>query len=206
MKNLVFGHGVNDANYTVQIKVESGVSASGKRKQKVIWHCPFYSRWCGVLERSYSKALHKTRPSYIGCSTTPEWHYFMTFRAWMEKQDWQDKHLDKDILFIGNKVYGPNTCVFVDARTNSFLIEKRSSNNGWPVGVHYDKRHCKFVSQINDLETGKRKFLGYYDDALVAHQAWLYYKLEQAKILASQQTDERVAKALVARYENYQSF
>ena len=36
-----------------------------------------------------------------------------------------------------------------------------------------------------------------------AHQAWLKRKLELATLLAAEQTDERVAKALIARYTNY---
>lgn len=56
-----------------------------------------------------------------------------------------------------------------------------------------------------DFKTGKSIYLGAFKDPDSAHAAWLSYKLEQAKILAAQQTDERVAKALVARYENYKS-
>lgn len=56
------------------------------------------------------------------------------------------------------------------------------------------------------METGKNKFLGYFDDPKLAHEAWLEFKLKQAYILAGKQSDERIAKALIARYENYEEY
>lgn len=44
------------------------------------------------------------------------------------------------------------------------------------------------------------------ETAELAHKAWLQYKLEQARILATKQTDVRVAKALIDRYENYHNY
>lgn len=200
---LVFGVGINDADYSVVVKVELPRSAEGKRQRQTVWACPFYSRWTHLLGRSYSPAFHKIHPSYIGCHVIPEWHYFMNFRGWMEKQDWEGKHIDKDILFPGNKLYSPETCVFVSQEVNKFILDRENDRGEWPIGVYYDKKSNKFVSQIT--HKGLRKLLGCYNSPEEAHAAWLLEKLSQAKILASQQTDERVAKALVARYENYTS-
>ena len=50
--------------------------------------------------------------------------------------------------------------------------------------------------------TKKQENLGYFTCELEAHQAWLKRKLELAA-LAAEQTDERVAKALIERYTNY---
>ena len=41
----------------------------------------------------------------------------------MEKQDWEGKFIDKDLLFPGNKVYGPDTCVFVTRQLNNLFTD-----------------------------------------------------------------------------------
>lgn len=200
---LFCGVGINDADYVVQINETTGYTESGKRIQKLVWICPFYSRWTSMLTRCYSEKHHKRCPTYIGCCVLPEWHYFMTFRGWMEKQDWEGKHLDKDILLSGNRIYGPDTCVFVDAKVNLFLLERQNHRGEWPIGVYFHKAHGKFQAKCKDVITGKRKYLGFYLTAEEAHRAWLTFKLEQARILADEQTDPRIAKALIQRYESY---
>ena len=77
MKNkLVYGVGINDVNYVIRI-VEQLPKTNGKRKEKLIWKCPFYSRWASMLERCYSKSLLEKYPSYIGCSVCEEWLIFV---------------------------------------------------------------------------------------------------------------------------------
>lgn len=203
MKNLVFSIGVNDANYPVQKFETAGYKGAGKQIKKLIWTCPFYGKWKHMLERCYSKKFHSKRPSYKGCSVFPEWHYFMTFRAWMEKQDWEDKHLDKDLLFPGNKVYSADTCVFIDPKVNGFLTESTASRGEWSIGVYLDKNSGKFKAQCRDVILGKQKHLGLFENPNEAHEVWLAFKLEQAKLLAAEQTDPRVAEALINRYDNY---
>lgn len=206
MSRLIFGVGVNDANYVTQIMETVGYTAQGKQIQKLVWICPFYRKWADMVKRCYSEKYKLKYPSYISCTVISEWHYFMNFRAWMQAQDWKEKHLDKDLLLPGNKIYSPDTCVFIDPKVNYFIVESGAVKGQWPVGVSLDKRRGKFKSSCRDIISGKQKHLGMFNSPEEAHQAWLSYKLEQAKILASQQTDERVAKALVARYENYPSF
>lgn len=197
MERLVYGVGVNDADYPVTIEA----FVDGKRK--VVWRCPFYSRWMKMFERCYSIKFHLKRPTYSGCSVTKEWHTFSSFKIWMEKQDWEGKQLDKDLLIPGNKVYGPEGCVFISSSVNNFLLEREASRGELPLGVHFNKSKNKFQATCSSI-SGKRKNLGYFDTATDAHSAWLAFKFEQAKLLATQQTDLRVAKALVARYQNRQ--
>lgn len=194
---LVFGVGINDVDYNVY-KYEI-INAKYER----IWSCPFYVKWYSMLRRCYSATCHKKQPTYKGCSTVIEWHHFSKFKAWMETQDWQGKQLDKDILFSGNKLYGPSTCVFIDSKVNSFLTERGGDRGDFPIGVYYNNRDKKYRAQGCSVENGKRKDLGLFISPEEAHKAWLTYKLEQAKILAAEQTDARVAKALIDRYENY---
>lgn len=194
---ILFGFGTNDADYNVyEYEVVDG-------KQRVLWICPFYVTWKHMLERSYSSNYQQKRPSYIGCTVTTVWHLFSNFKAWMEVQDWKGKELDKDILCPGNKVYGPDVCVFVDSRVNNFLIDCEASRGEFPIGVSFHKRAGKYIARCNSVVTLKNNHLGYHNTPEEAHLAWLSFKLEQAYILASEQTDERVGKALIERYENY---
>lgn len=121
----------------------------------------------------------------------------------MEKQDFEGKQLDKDLLFEGNKIYSAESCVFVDGAVNSFTIDCGASKGEWPIGVCWSKEHEKFVAQCKNPFTKKGEYLGYFSCPNEAHQAWLKRKFELAHLLAEEQTDERVAKALVDRYDSY---
>lgn len=193
----IFGAGINDADY----KVSHNVKINGVNKR--LWTCPFYSKWKDMLMRCYSEKYKMTHPRYEGCYVVESWLKFSSFKSWMEKQDWKDKQLDKDILFPGNKEYGPETAVFVDAIVNYFVTDRVDDSNGLPTGACYHKGAKKFISSCKDVTTNTLKHLGYFSDPWDAHLAWLNYKIDQAKILASKQSDQRVAKAIVDRYENY---
>ena len=202
MVKLTLGVGVNDADYVVKVSQELGI-VDGKRKKKLLWVCPFYMRWRNMLQRCYSEDYHKKTPTYKGCSVCEEWKYFSKFKAWMETQDWQGKELDKDLLFPKNKLYSPNTCVFVDRIVNSFLVERDASRGEFPIGVYWSKWHNKYMARCQNPFTGKYEYLGVFIDPEEAHQAWLKRKQELAQNLASMQTDTRIALALINRYTDY---
>lgn len=80
-----------------------------------------------MLERCYSEKLLESNPSYIGTSVCSEWLYATAFKEWMEKQNWQGKSLDKDIIVPGSKLYSPDTCAFVSQATNLFVTARDAS-------------------------------------------------------------------------------
>ena len=200
-KKLRYGVGLNDADYVVKIN-EITVYENGKRKWKLIWECPFYRRWVNMLSRCYSTNYKQKFPTYEECHVCEEWLTFSNFKAWMETQDWEGKQLDKDILFPGNKIYSPHNCVFVSSRTNLFITDSGASRGDFLIGVSLSVSGRRFIAKCKD-SSGRLKHLGMFDTELEAHKAWLAFKLEQAKILAAEQSDPRVAKALIERYENY---
>ena len=202
MKATVFGVGINDADYITQKMEEIGY-VGGKRKRKLIWACPYYRVWKNMLKRCYSAKYQETRPTYKGCSVSKEWLTFSNFKTWMEKQDFEGRQLDKDLLFEGNKVYSPETCVFVTKEVNMFTTDSGTARGEWMIGVHWHKATGKFMSQCCNPFTKKREHLGLFTTELEAHKAWRKRKLELAYELAAIQTDERVAKALIDRYTNY---
>lgn len=201
---LVYGVGVNDADYVTQ-KFETIGYVDGKQKRKLVWFCPYYRVWHDMLRRCYSAKLQEKYTTYKGCNVSEEWLTFSNFRAWMEGQDFDDKQLDKDILIEGNKVYSEDTCVFVSSRVNLFTTDRGNDRGEWLIGVYWNKRVGKFQSNCSNPFTKKRENLGLFGCEIEAHQAWLKRKLELAHLLAAEQTDSRVAKALIERYTNYKT-
>lgn len=204
-KKLVYGVGLNDSGYVVQ-KFETVGYVDGKRKQKLVWTCPYYKTWKDMLNRCYSTKWQEKYPTHTDCSVSEEWLTFSNFRSWMEKQDWQGKQLDKDLLFEGNKIYSHKTCVFVTQMVNSFTIDRGASRGEWLIGVYWDKGANKFQAKCSNPLSGEQEYLGYFTCEQQAHQAWLKRKLEIAHLLAAEQEDPRVAKALIARYTNYKTY
>lgn len=188
-KRLVYGVGINDAGYITE-RVVNGIRVE----------CQFYARWRNMLNRCYCKSFLERRPSYAGATVCYEWLTFSNFKAWMEKQNWKGRQLDKDILVKGNKVYSPETCVFVDGMTNSFNLDCMSARGLYPLGVHLNKQTSKFTSQCCNPFTKKNEHLGRFSNIDQAHEAWRKRKHELACQLADMQDDQRVAEALRTRY------
>lgn len=201
---LVCGVGINDADYVVQKKELIGTPGFGRRKQKLVWICPFYLKWKNMLRRCYTPEV-KEQFSYSASVVCDEWHLFSNFKRWMEQQDWEGKELDKDLLVTGNKDYNPDTCVFVTHKVNTFLTERTSLRGKFPIGVSFCKSNGKYQAYCNSATEDKQRHLGFFSEPEEAHKAWLKYKLDQAYVLAKIETDQRVAQALIARYTNYQT-
>ena len=202
-RKLTYGVGVNDADYVV-VKYETIGYVDGKQKKKLVWKCPYHNTWKNMLERCYSSKSQERYPTYRGCSVSTEWLTFSNFRAWMVAQDWEGLQLDKDLLFEGNKLYSPETCVFVTPLVNTFTNDQGLKRGEWLIGVYWNKEKGKFKSQCSNPFTKRGEYLGLFACEQEAHEAWLAHKLELAKELAGIQTDKRVAKALIERYSKPQ--
>ena len=76
--------------------------------------------WSKILMRCYSAKYHKEKPTYKGCTVCDEWHNFQNYAAWHEKNYIKGYHIDKDIKQRGvvNKIYSPETCLFVTPKEN----------------------------------------------------------------------------------------
>jgi hypothetical protein len=182
-RSLIRGGGVNDASYQVQPVVD------GKQLR-----CPYYMRWRGMLERCYDPRYQALYPTYLGCTVVEEWLGFMAFRAWMMKQDWSGKQLDKDLLITGNKIYSPEACIFISGHMNSLLCDSGAARGCWPQGVSFHKPNGKFQAQINI--NGKRTYLGSYHSSQEAESAYLVAKGSEIRRHAKLQDDPRLMEAL----------
>lgn len=202
-KGRVYGVGINDADY----KVHRYELIDGELKQ--VWVCRYYRTWTGMLQRCYSEKYLKKKPSYDGSSVCEEWLLFSAFRKWMVEQDWEEidadgkptgvtKQLDKDVLSGSRrgKLYCPETCVFVSQAVNLFLTSSKASRGDLPIGVQASPYGDKFLAKVSNLR-GKQEHLGTFLTVKAAHRAYIKRKTELAVRLASEQTDPRVAAALL---------
>ena len=85
--------------------------------------------------------------------------------------------LDKDILVKGNKIYSPNTCIFVPKKINSLFTKNDNSRGNLPIGVTLC-RNGKYRAQIN--RCGSKLNLGYYSSL---EEAFLSYKIAKEKYI-----------------------
>lgn len=193
---LVLGVGVNDASYKVtKREIVNGVS-------KQVWKCPVYRTWCGMLTRCYNTTYQEKYPSYSDsdCSVSPDWLVFSNFSRWMLCQEWEERHLDKDILVRGNRVYSDEFCVFVPREVNVFVNDCVATRGEFPQGVSWDKNCHRFVGYIS--VNGKQKHLGYFSSKEDAHNSWKAAKIILAESLIRRYNlSSRISEAILNRYK-----
>lgn len=145
-------------------------------------HTKEYDCWQAMLKRCYSEKKQERCPTYRGCSVCKDWHNFQVFASYYETNHKEGYHLDKDLLFKGNKVYSPETCVFVPQHLNNFITDRVSKRGKYKVGVVFNKgsKSKPYQSQINNNNTGKLVYLGCFSTEDEAYEAWLTAKLQQA--------------------------
>ena len=160
----VFGVGINDAPYMSHYTDENG-----KR-----FRCPYYTAWSSMIKRCYSNKSHIKNPTYINCDVFKDWLIFSNFRGWMYDQNWKGRALDKDILSLDNKIYSPDTCLFVPQSLNNLLCDRTSLRGGYPLGVTFCKRDKLIYS--NCAVYGKQIHLGCYKTVQEAHEVYKQYK------------------------------
>lgn len=169
-KKLVCGVGVNDADYFTQQIID------GKRVR-----CQANSSWMRMLTRCYSAKFHHRSPTYIGVKVCDEWLSFMTFRKWWVENQVDGWQLDKDLL-SDNRIYSPESCIFVPSWLNHFTVDCGAARGLWPIGVSFRRELGEFQSLCRH-PFGGRECLGHFPTPEEAHAAWLARKLEIAREL-----------------------
>ena len=143
-----------------------------------------YSRWGSMLERCYSKNKMLRHPSYKDVTVCEEWLNFQNFAEWYEntfpKHIKDIKfHLDKDLLQQGieDKIYSPNTCIWLPQKINNFIHNK---NNKY-TGLSWKPKNKKWEVTTKDFETNKNLYLGIYKDKDIGANVYKINREVQAK-------------------------
>lgn len=160
-----------------------------------------YTSWAGMLKRCYTFYEDKPRAriNYEGCEVHEDFLYLPDYINWYGKQIVQPKwHLDKDLLVPGNKVYSPDTCVFLPRALNTFLTLRGNERGPYPLGVTIHENTGHYEAACN--RDGKRVYLGVYKTPEAAFAAYKIEKEAYAKDLAERwkdQIDPRAYEALI---------
>ena len=144
-----------------------------------------YMTWSNMLQRCYHPRNKDN--TYKDCIVCEEWLHFQTFAKWYNENIWHEDAtcLDKDILFKGNKLYSPKTCVLVDNNINILFVKSNKIRGKYPIGVSLDKGikgNKKYVSKISI--NGKSVKLGRYETMEEAFQVYKKSKEEYIKNIA----------------------
>lgn len=146
---------------------------------------PQYQCWNDMLKRVYGNREHCKR--YVDCSVCDEWLNFQNFARWYDENyyvvEGERTELDKDILVKNNRIYSPDTCVFVP-RTINILFTKNNAKRGkFPIGIS--------ASGDNFRVRCGSKYLGSFNDIDSAFNA---YKIEKERML--KETAEKYKDAI----------
>ena len=136
------------------------------------------------------KKIHKKYPTYIDCEVCEEFHNFQNFAEWYYDNYYEVEgermELDKDILFKHNKIYSPETCIYVPQTINSLFVKNDKLRGESVIGTSL--KNGKYVVRCHMInpETGKSKseYLGYYTTQEKAFEVYKYYKEKNIKQVA----------------------
>lgn len=180
-------------------RVSSGVGYMGVGRFSTMNSPKASQVWRGIIHRCYDKKrAEKFIKNYDGCSVHEDWHNFQNFAEWYEKNYSDGYEVDKDLLFIGNKIYSKKTCILVPQWLNVFTASAKSIRGEFPVGVSKRKGKDDFEAYCNF--DGKRMRLGVFSNSESAHRAWMEKKLSIAlsKKNEMDDIDERIYPNVVS--------
>lgn len=174
---FVRGVGVNDVSWQTQW-FDSGILLSRD---------PAYVNWANILQRcEVGGEYQKKQPTYKEVTVCQSWAKFSSFSMWWREHQVDGWQLDKDLLVPGNKVYSPETCIFVPSWLNSFTADCKASRGSTRIGVHFHNRDKVFQANISSPHTKKLEYLGYFSTEASAYNTWLSRKLQYAEELRPQ--------------------
>ena len=166
-----------------------------------------YKCWRNILQRCYSAKCQEKKPTYKGCSVCDEWLYYPNFKKFYDNNYYEinnkTSQLDKDILAKGNKVYSPETCIFVPGFINKLFTKSQKTRGELPIGVCYHKASKKYVAQLSIFKDRERtiKHLGCFDTVNEAFKTYRQAKEDYIKEVADEYKDRIPVKLYEAMYE-----
>ena len=102
-------------------------------------------------------------------------------------------------MLKNNKIYSPDTCVFVPRRINSLLIKNDKVRGKYPIGVDFHNK--KFRARCMTLNGSI--YLGHFNTEIEAFEKYKKFKEEYIKQVADLYKNVIPKKLYLALY-NYQ--
>lgn len=161
-----------------------------------------YDTWRSMLRRCYGGK----DPAYKDCTVCDEWLNFQNFAKWFDENyyevEGEKMGLDKDILVKGNKIYSPETCIFVPYRINGMFVGCNKKRRSLPIGVEYNKQADKFRVKCYNKDK-KQITLGLFFDKYEAFFTYKNFKEKVIKEVADEYKD-KIPKKLYDALYNYE--
>ena len=153
-------------------------------------HTKCYDTWSSMYTRCYNPKFQEKYPTYENCTVCEEWNNYQMYGKWFEENYYEVENekmaLDKDILKKGNKVYSPDTCVFVPQSINKLFVKSNKIRGDYPIGVY--KYKDKFQAHLN--KGNKLINLGYFNTPEEAFLAYKEAKEQYIKEVAEEYKDK----------------
>jgi len=144
-----------------------------------------YHNWIGMIDRCYNKKHSIKRPTYAECKVCNKWLTYSTFKKWYDNNYYEIEEekmcLDKDILFKGNKIYSPETCIYVPNRINVLFTKRQNERGKFPIGVDFIKKNNNYRSRCN-YEKNVSVYLGSFS---TPEEAFMPYKIYKEQLIKS---------------------
>lgn len=166
---------VSKKEYQKGKKFEVGVT--GKGKYSPTTHQKAYQVWYAMIKRCYNNDIKgrqrfESFNSYVDTTVCEEWHSFQTFGEWFDENYYElggeRVDLDKDVLSyilnIDNKIYSPDTCMFLPQRINTAV---RLGEKGYYFEKNGRIRMCvgclgyRMKTTCKSVEDAQRQYLEY---------------------------------------------
>lgn len=153
-------------------------------------HARVYNRWWAMLQRCYTPTTIRVAQTYANCSVEPVWHNYQNFASWLVEQpnhDSKEYQIDKDLIYPGNKIYGPQRCCVIPTALNGAL-KSASYRGSYGPGV---KRVPSGRFEARTKRDGKYVYLGLANSPEEARGLWAenhsQYLLDLGSLLFSQE-------------------
>lgn len=170
--------GINDSDHSTYHKTANNEHI----------HCPCYLSWMGIITRCYGQRFQKNHSTYVGTKVHPDWLYFSNFRKWWVSNYVEGWDLDKDILYHPqkhgpDKIYGPDTCIFIPRWLNVF------------ASIHQPGRHGRGVNRYKNSYFFVKSTIPYYHKMIrinyikTAEEAYVIYIRTKLTLIKSIKKD-----------------
>jgi hypothetical protein len=137
-----------------------------------------YKTWHNMIGRCFLPKWQKQQKTYVDCTVCDEWLNYQNFGDWYDA-NWYETEgerlcLDKDLLHKNNKIYSPENCVFLPARVNLLLINRKNYRGGSLLGVVPSKNGTFSARSVDISEKPVR--LGTYYTEIEAFNAYKTFR------------------------------
>ena len=110
---------------TVKDRFLPNLCGVGYLGSRVPYVASIYDCWVNMIKRCYDEPTQDMHPTYKGCSVCDEWLCFKNFHSWYVANYIDGFEVDKDKIVKDNKIYSPDTCLFISQEENKQMASQK---------------------------------------------------------------------------------